>query len=534
MDFISFIKNILYRFTVKFSINSKRVAVVNLAIELKRCGYYALIPNNLDLEAHIEKYPLTDYKFRQISGKIKSYNDNGTYGSNFDIEGLIHIIDLVSYIPAKNKDSITDDGFVSINSTIIRNYFKDYKCYLDYLIDTEVLICDESYINGEKSLGFKFSPAFENSILNKYYYRRFRYYSPQPIPEERYSSINERFEENTLLHYPYLTYWYNQKRLFIDNQIAEDYAYTLMQKKIRLGRDSWDVNKDKWDYKNNDFCKKNPKTQYNAIMRNINNIDIGAYDAMIDTNVHRLHSALTNMQKKFRNFLTYDRQSLVSLDISNSQPYLLCILFNPMFWEHNSCFPLNISMLPNNIKSLFNQEHLSTIKNYLREQLLDNEELITYKEKVSKGIIYDYIAEVSNERTDTHLVRDDAKVMMLIVFFSKNKFFHQKGAELKRLFAELYPQIYGLIELIKRDNHVVFACLLQAIESKIILHMCCQRIWNEKPQKVPIFTIHDSIATTLEHKSYVKSVMADILTTCVGIAPFLKEEKWLLSNLNEV
>lgn len=71
------------------------------------------------------------------------------------------------------------------------------------------------------------------------------------------------------------------------------------------------------------------------------------------------------------------------------------------------------------------------------------------------------------------LTRKKAKEMMLTVFFSKNGFFHQKGAELKRLFDKLHPSIYGLIKLIKSNNHADFACLLQVVESTIILNRCC-------------------------------------------------------------
>ena len=240
-----------------------------------------------------------------------------------------------------------------------------------------------------------------------------------------------------------------------------------------------------------------------------------------------------DIQKKFRHFLTYDGKYLSAIDIGNSHPYLMCLLFNPLFWEYNSDISLNISMLPNNIQSLFSIDHLAEIRNYVTERLMDNEELDIYMEKASRGNIYEHITEVSNAREGTHLVRGDTKEMMQIVFYSKNHFFYQKGAELKRLFAALYPRVYGLIRLIKRDNHAAFACLLQSVESEIILHRCCKRIWDEKPYEVPIFTIHDSIATTVEHQDYVYSVMKEVLTACIGIRPDLKPEEWHPSKLDE-
>ena len=521
--------------------------VSELGINVKHAGYFALLPENLDLQARIKRYPVTDYKFvEDASGHTYSVNINGTLGSIYDIERMIYLLGLLSSIPAKNKDLSAEDiyfendkdeidekGFVPINSTIIRNHFKDYLSYLDYLIKTGIIICNKQYIPGEKSMGYKYAPKYDDVPLVRYVYKSVidGGFIVEPVKEEVFNKNTNHFVGNPLLIYPYLTYWYNQKKFKIDEGKAKKYAYLIKQKKFKDGYDSWDINRNKWSKKRNDFCKKYPKTQYKAIIHNISAISLHDYDVKIDTNVHRLHSVITNMEKNFRNFLAYDRKPLVAIDIGNSQPYLMCLLFNPLFWEQDSTISLNIGMLPVNIQSLFSQEHLLAIKNYITEQLVDNEELNSYKEKASEGIIYNYLADVSNARTGTQLKREDAKTMMLIVFFSKNRFFHQKGAELKRLFAELYPKIYGLIKLIKRDNHAAFACLLQSIESEIILHRCCKKIWEEKPAQVPIFTIHDCIATAVENEEYVTNKMREELTEAIGVAPRLKIEKWNESEL---
>jgi hypothetical protein len=129
----------------------------------------------------------------------------------------------------------------------------------------------------------------------------------------------------------------------------------------------------------------------------------------------------------------------------------------------------------------------------------------------------------------------NSKTFILYVYgckFTKNKLlFHQQGATLKRLFDNTYPEIYSLIALAKRDNHAALACLLQSIESEIILHRCCKRIWKESNHQVPVFTIHDSIATTTEHVEWVKGIMQEELTNAIGIPPTLKEEQWNLSQV---
>lgn len=503
-----------------------------LPINIKHSGYFALIPENLDLDAHLEQYPLTDYKFVNDHGYIKTVTTSGTLGSYFDIERLIYIIGLISSIPSIKKDSIDEEGYVSINALYLRKFFKDYLSYLDYLIRTGVLITDKQYIKGEKSKGYKFAPPYDSSPLIKYVYQSVREQAVlvEAIPQEVFNESLNKFTSNHLLEYPYLSHWYEQKQLTLNADLARQYAYQMMVEKFNGGYESWDSNRDKWCRSRNTFCKKYPRSQYNAAIQNIESIAFFDYKAKIDTNVHRLHSVITNIQKDYRNFLLYNGQPLVGIDMANSQPYLLCLLFNPHFWEQDSSASLKIGTLPPNIQALFTQEHLVEIRNHVSS--LAAETLQEYKQIVSDGMVYDHIMSLVNRRqTNETLDRKDVKTMMLIVLFSKNSYYNQRGAMLKRLFDQTYPEIYSLIALTKRDNHAALACLLQSIESEIILHRCCKRIWEKGNYQVPVFTIHDSIATTSEHVEWVKTIMQEELTNAIGLPPTFKEEQWNLSQV---
>jgi len=500
------------------------LAFINLAISVKYSGHFALIPSSLNLDKHIEEYPITDYNFVEIGGKVYSKNDKGYIGASYDKDRMLYMLDLLNIIPANKKDSITENGYVSINSKILRKYFKDYLCYLNYLIDTGVIISDNHYEVGIASKGYKLSPIYENSELVITYYSNFNVRKVLPIQEKVYDSYSDNFQLNNLTNYPYLAHWYNQKRLIIDDKEAVKYAHLLMKRKFDLGYNSWDVNRSKWSKKRNDFSKKNPKTQYNALIHNVKSTKIHDYKAKIDTKVHRLHSVLTNIQKEYRNFITYNGQALISIDITNSQPYLLNILFNPNFWNPNSNTSISINNIPNNIQSFITPSLSSMIGNYLEN--LDEGNLSDYRLKTSKGMIYEHIRDLSNEIFDRSLERGDIKTMFYIVLFSKNKFFYQQGAELKRLFSELYPQIYDLIAILKSIDHTTLACLLQSIESEIVLHRCCKRIWEDGKQRIPVFTIHDSIVTTQENVNFVKRIMIEELTRAIGVSPKLDMEEW--------
>lgn len=496
-----------------------------LSIPINYTGPYAMIPENLNIDEHLQAYPVTNYYFvRTNSDHIRSVNRYKTMGSYFDVERLIYLIGLISSIPSKNKDSIDERGFVHINTPLLRNFFKDYLSYLDYLVRTGIFICDGQYIPGKISKGFKFAPQYEESRLIKYTYCAFRQGVPTvAIPTEIYDKETKKQIYNPLLDFPYLSYWYEQKLLHIDEPNASEYAYYVMQEKFKSGKTSWDINKDK--SRGGYICRKYPRSQYNAIMHNISSIAAGDYNAIIDSNVHRLHSAITNMQKKYRKFLTYDGRQLVSMDIANCQPYLLCLLLNPLFWDKTSSIKINIGKLPSNVQEWFSEEQISDIVRYLYS--LNREQVKDYILKVSKGDIYEYMVNVLNTgNTSNPVDKETVKTMMLIVFFSSNRYFHQAEAVLKRIFNQHFPAIYDLIKLTKVNHKEDLACLLQSLESEIILHRCCKRIWEEGDHQVPVFTIHDSITTTIEYSEYVKRVMEEELLNVIGVSPTIKVEYW--------
>lgn len=492
--------------------SNKKKSSYCFAIKSVHSGYFALIPNNLDLNAHLDKYPLEGYgNFIQQDGIILSSKN-----LRFDKDKLIYLIGLISSIPARNKDSVTENGYVIINASYLQGFFKDYVDYLDYLIGTGVLVSDNHYVPGVKSKGYKFGSEYDSIDLQKYSYSRFEGKIEQ-IEEFVYNEDVNGFEHNYLLDCDYLAYWYSQKGLKIDWQKAEQYGKQVLKNKMDSGESEWDINKSTGK-------KKHPITQYYAILHNIEAIKTHDYKAKIDTNVHRLHSVLTNMQKDYRNFISYEGQSLVSIDIVNSQPYLINTLYNPEFWKEDSSLYLSLKDLPNNIKSLINSSLSIMIGNTLSE--IDTASLGDYRNKTSQGQIYEHIRDLSNARFNLSLDRGHIKTMFYIVLFSKNGFYNQPEARLKRLFSELYPNVYKLVETVKSQDHATLACLLQAIESEIILHRCCKRIWEEANGQIPIFTIHDSIVTTAENQEFVKKIMEEELTKAIGLPPTLAVEQW--------
>lgn len=508
-----------YKEVIKASHQIKRVSKV--FVTLTRIEelhfYFALLPNNFNLAEHINTYPPKEYGF---GSKL-----------NFDKEKVKIILGSLSTVIADKKDLIVDDGYVPLNSTFLNGFMTDYNHYLWYFTNTGVIECNESYRASTPQLkgysrGYRWAEKYANSTFERVWMdlafdKKGNLNIKPAIHREKSRIITAGMEAEPT--YPYLDYWYEQRKLNLDIDTALKYAELIRNKKIELGVESWDNNDTK-------HTKKHPNEQFKAILNNLYSLEIHDYKVHIDDNVHRLHSVLTNMQKDFRNFISYDNKQLVSIDISNSQPYLLCLLFRQEFWQSKTS--INITALPHNIQSRITQSLIIMLGNNVTE-MHDNKSVAEYMQKASDGIIYEHIMDLAKEKLGKSLTRKETKLMMLIVFFSKNGFFHQKGAELKKMFAQLYPEIYEIIASLKEEDHTDFACLLQSIESEIILHRCCRRISEETSFKVPVFTIHDSIVTTVGNEKYVAQVMFEELSSCIGVTPHLKFEYWSEKELDQ-
>lgn len=96
------------------------------------------IPNNLNLEKHIEKYPTKDIR-------------------PFKIIKLAYLLDRISVILVYNKDHATKEFYTPLHAKILQKYIQNYKQYIQYAVDTGIIETNGYYISGEKSIGYRFT-----------------------------------------------------------------------------------------------------------------------------------------------------------------------------------------------------------------------------------------------------------------------------------------------------------------------------------------------------------------------------------------
>jgi len=143
---------------------------------------------------------------------------------------------------------------------------------------------------------------------------------------------------------------------------------------------------------------KDPIRQYNYRYINLDKIN-DKYELGVKGTSKRFYSILTNLNSDYRNFLRYDNQSLVSIDISNSQPYFSLKLLDPEFWERKQfklLFPYN-STISLSINSSSSPSSSIILVKTLHE--IDKQEVELYKELVTSGELYDYLADLIKKET---------------------------------------------------------------------------------------------------------------------------------------
>lgn len=457
-------------------------------------SYTCFISENLDLEELVRTNPPAIPKFH--------------------VDKLVYMAGLLIEIPLRKKDVIMD--YVPINSALVQRRVRDYRRYLDYLIDCRVIEENRQYINGSQSRGFRYAKEYitaarvctlnENRALLK---------SLSQFKEINYSFHSSNFESATLKSsfednkrdLTHVSKWLNNK-LTIDYEPALEFL-TQLREKERLDP----------EIKN---CDLRFQLRQAALLK----FHKGIFLPNEDSTAGRLHSALTQIKSVLRPFIRYDGRRLIAVDIVNSQPYLAISLLNPFRYDTNNISNLIININP---KNDFLQYPIMLVKTVETASIAHNTKL--YVDLVTSGSFYEEFGlmlkkeGIIDEKLDDKETRDKAKNATFSALFNSNNAI--SFCKEMNIFKRTFPEVYAVFKMVKlgKGHHNTLAILLQSLEALLILHKACKIISEEKPN-VPILTLHDSIITTEGNEEYVHAVMKNVLTEAIGVPPVLKIERW--------
>lgn len=499
-----------------------------------------LIPKGLDIDALISSNPPA----------IK----------NFQREKAFYIVDIISMISARNKDVGDDGGYVPLNAVILRKKIGNrYFEYLKWLLDRGVLECNGHFsvaLNISRKYRFadKYNTPLVGQVIEISQWMGRKVGTPTPVSSPSYdwsllgintiempsaSPLSAKLPTNSFeltqsesedyyswmrMVYPNVHKWYDEGGLQVDSHLADYYNDALW----RFRTDGYLPIVHRWDSKRLRDLPKDPTHQQRANCYNILDMQRGRHNAHFDPNVMRLHSTITTMNKDFRPAISWRGKPLVTVDISNSQPYLLAALLNPEFWVNDgkakSVITLDNLPYSSNYISLYPITNLITLCNFLEQS--QPPDMLKFKQIVSSGRFYEQLAQMmSKPKSGKSYTRGEMKKLMFTVLFSGNEAYTQRWAKAKREFAKIFPSIDSLIQLVQSNGNKMLPCLLQRLESYLVYNLILPRLEIEMPN-VPVFTIHDGIVTLKGNEHIVAKVMREELYYATNVMPSYKFDYW--------
>ena len=487
---------------------------------------YKCIPSNFDFEKIKRKFPPQD-GYVPVDYKVYIF--------------LASIVEKHNYQESM-RERYGDYTYISYGSLEKRYSIKCLKNMRLWLREAGVIEYS-NYVVGEHPFGFRFVGKYATAHLKE-------------VAITKYTMVkkilkNVNIDLQAVLKYPVL---HNSLK---DLSINTDEAFRCSNKLLKKEIPTYTVKLAEYEGPHDSRKKKKPTNPW--IRRNCDSLAIigikrGIYTFTTGKKSGRLFHNVIGMRKELRKFITWKKQNLVSLDIANSQPFLSTILFFPRFWGVNknsnleekhpemgiqgihtktSKQQLNINQVNKDIrirqykKEQPANKYVYYIMNDEMTEVIVPEDVKEYVEICLEGQLYEEMLAKSKALGGKyiHYTRADMKVAVLQSMFSDNRFIHQDGAELKRLFKKLFPSVYELFSFIKLKGKTDLAVLLQSIERKLILDVMVPRFAERYPG-LPIITIHDSIATLETHKNALHAVMCEVFMEKLGYVPLLDDEVW--------
>lgn len=263
----------------------------------------------------------------------------------------------------------------------------------------------------------------------------------------------------------------------------------------------------------------------------------------------RVHSNITRLSKNARNHLQYDGEFLAEVDISSAIPFFLFLtmkyyLANRLTYVSEE-FQYDISiiyMLAKMPVYLLNTEVDDfgglVLNKKLYERFADrifNEEVYSSKgynfEKVMKYYNHEF-KEQFGYYFDGNMkdLEKFAKKRLLSMLFAKTSIY--KFEQLA--FGSLFPQVLNFINEFKnieqnsgdsKERHKKIAYCTFQFEAKTMIDKIAREYDKIHKGKVPIFTLHDCLITTVSHVEELKDFMEKKFIDLFEVAPNLTIEK---------
>ncbi|WP_299823618.1 hypothetical protein [uncultured Pontibacter sp.] len=384
--------------------------------------------------------------------------------SNLELKGMLPTIrhkhiDKYHYVVHKlseerilNRLNDTRNGYVSLSSAVMRDVLtvQQYMPIMSFLLDNGIIERDGIYSNGG---------TYHSFAAKCYWYRLTPTY--RQVEARQMMIIDTNFErklvrksreavEKAVKETPHLQFInFNLNDLQIDSVGA----LTMIREML-----------------NNDLDYT--VEMYNNDTLVIHKIQNREFYMVRDTSGNRVHNNLTSLPKRLRRFLYINSgETLVNLDIRNSQPLLLSIVLR----EYYPCtLPPDVAKYINLCENGQFYEHMM--------DLMDIPACPMHRDKIRKSFKEDCFAHI---------------------FYCKNnpKYTYKEA----KIFKRAFPHCYQVIIQEKKVNYKNLSIKMQQAESNIIIDRVVRHLADLR--NIFALPIHDSLVVTESNADYVKQIM---------------------------
>ena len=420
-----------------------------------------------------------------------------------------------------NKNENDFDGYVNLQSEILGHFMGEryYAGIIKQLEKSKIIDINPHYLKDEFSRSYRLTPQYANQNIISI-----------PFDSVRAAGYVTKFNN------------WNQKYL---NEIQKVTVYkTLFDNLYKI----------KFDCKKATLYLRNNVGSYNHdqinsrkwVIEKFSNKD---YFFKVDEKTGRAYNNLTSLPREFRQFVSFKGTRLMQLDIANSQPLLLCTLFEKYWTSYQKFVQLVYSQRKDQELAL-NMGVFKILNDYRKIEIADEEkteydghaaypaiiyltelpsvkfpsDILQYIDLTQRGKFYDEFMEYLKANGETEVPERSAfkEEFFKRVFFNSvdrtNTYLYEKW-----LFKWM-PHVLDAIYWYKREDYKNLSNLMQKNEATVIIKNICAELLALNP--VPYFlTIHDSIICNKKHAKKIKQIMLNNYKTLFDLVPTIKIEQ---------
>jgi len=431
------------------------------------------------------------YLKNHIHTHIKWNKDLSSEIITLDYDGLVIACDTV--LRVSGSRDINKDNFCEIQSNLFHKILQNnYSIYLDYLIESKIIISDGFYIKGEKSTGYKINESLINELesiniqnmnFNNRTLKSVKSTEKLKISKPHQNNFKSSFKIDYNSAIQHLIHSYVNKIPDHKGRFLDKYSKILLEHKL---------------------------LQINDGQLWINRSDSNG----------RINSNLTILNGDYKQFIIgYD----YTIDIKNSQPLLLSLFIDYITGlsgnldkitknnsDQNGVYNKYLNLLSSYeykiiLKNLSKVDSIRFIEKLKSLTLPSQNEIKKYKKLCEDGEIYEFFQREIFIKTGSKLNRIQVKELFIINMYSSNNV----QSEYKKLFASVFPSIYNFIVKIKsllkdKRRHRILPILLQGIESFMMIEQILPKLDN---MNIKYLFIHDGIILKEEDVDRVELVI---------------------------